>query len=457
VSAPLTLPRSFASDAPARLYALPVSVLAGAVGALAVVSPPLALVAVIALIFVVTAFHDLALGVVLFVPLTFVQGLSPAVRPALGAAGIVLVLAALRQRGRPLLPRDRPTLAYSLIVLVAWGASSTLWAEDLDAAAFPALQLALVVALMFVVFSAIRETRHVRWIVWSYIAGAAISSGAGFFTPTQLGRFTGGVGDSNFLAALVASALALALFAYPVTRTPFARWLLLSCAFLFVTTLFLTGSRGGLVALAAFVISALSFGGALRPHVFAMTLVVVAIGLGYYAFVASPDTLERVRHPAGGSGRTDIWSIALRAGEDHPFTGVGIGNFPAVKASYAAGTIDVEAVRQVVDEPIVVHNTYLELFVELGVAGLIAFATVVLASLTVAVRVVGEVVGTGDREVELLGRGVVVAIVTLLAAFAFLSAEYEKQLWLLLGVAAALSSVARFRGLVPYGPRQRQV
>jgi hypothetical protein len=43
----------------------------------------------------------------------------------------------------------------------------------------------------------------------------------------------------------------------------------------------------------------------------------------------------------------------------------------------------------------------------------------------------------------MLARGVVVGTLGMLAAFAFISAQYEKQLWLLLGLAASLSTIAR--------------
>ena len=48
----------------------------------------------------------------------------------------------------------------------------------------------------------------------------------------------------------------------------------------------------------------------------------------------------------------------------------------------------------------------------------------------------------GLQDAELLARGFLVGTIGMLAAFVFLSAQYEKQLWLLLGVVAALSSCA---------------
>jgi hypothetical protein len=58
---------------------------------------------------------------------------------------------------------------------------------------------------------------------------------------------------------------------------------------------------------------------------------------------------------------------------------------------------------------------------------------------------------------EALARGFLVGILGMLAAFVFISAQYEKQLWLLLAVAAALLTVARRSAAVeetaPTGPQ----
>src|SRR5207237_2274267 len=96
----------------------------------------------------------------------------------------------------------------------------------------------------------------------------------------------------------------------------------------------------------------------------------------------------------------------------------------------------------VLDETHVVHNTYLELLAELGPIGLGCFLALVGASLGLGWRAVRAFARTGRTDLELIGRGVLVGLCGMLAASVFLSAEYEKQLWLLLGFAAALAGLA---------------
>jgi O-antigen ligase len=190
-------------------------------------------------------------------------------------------------------------------------------------------------------------------------------------------------------------------------------------------------------------VAAIVIGGPLRPRAIAFILVLSAVTVGYYAVVAPPQTVARVTHAGGGSGRTDIWSVASRVAAGHPLIGVGVGNFPSVEATYAAGRVNLPQVHEIVDQRPPVHNTYLELVAELGVVGLLAFGAVVVGSLTLGARALRTFVRYGERELEMLARGVIVAIVSLLTAFVFLSGEYEKSLWLLLGLSAALSTVAR--------------
>ena len=49
---------------------------------------------------------------------------------------------------------------------------------------------------------------------------------------------------------------------------------------------------------------------------------------------------------------------------------------------------------------------------------------------------------SGDAELELIARGLLVGLGGMLVASFFLSAEYEKQLWLLVGLCAALGKLA---------------
>jgi O-antigen ligase len=434
----------------ARWFALPVALLAPLLGVAAVVSPVAAVAGAAALLFVTVAFYDLAAGVALFATLTFLESL-PGVGGGLGAVkvgGFVLVLAALRRSGAPFLLKERPELAYVATFFAGWAVASSLWAEDVARAGGDGLRLVLNVALVFVVFAAVRDARDARWIVWGYLAGGAAAAVVGFLDPAAgaSNRLAGGLGEPNFLAAVLIPALVFAVFTLGSTeRAAARRWLLWGFVLLFTVAIFMTQSRGGLVALAVTFVAALLFGGRMRRHFAALGAVAASFGLVYYAAFASPWALERLANPGGGTGRADLWSVATGVIADHPVLGVGAGNFPIVAPQYATEPINLPFARLVVDTPKVAHNTYLGVFADLGIVGLLAFVVIVLSALFLARRATRYFARSGEVELELLCRAVFVGLVGMLAAFVFLSGEYEKQLWLLIGLAVALYGLARRR------------
>jgi O-antigen ligase len=428
------------------LVALPVVLLAPVLGMASVASPAVAIAVLAAAVFAAVAFYDLAAGVALFATLIFFETLPGAADAGLGVklAGLVLVAAALRRSGTPLLLKDHPLLAYSAVFLGAWALASSLWADDVPRAAGAGLRLVLGVALLFVVFAAVREARHARWLLWGYICGAAASAIAGLLGPPAAeNRLAGGLGDPNFLAAMLVPGFVFSAFALGWTRQPAQRWLLGACALLFIVAIYLTQSRGGLIALAATLVAALFFGGAARRRFAVLGGVIASVGLVYYAAVAPAEAVGRLGNPGGGSGRADLWSIAREVVADQPVTGVGAGNFPVIAPRYVTETVDLPFVDLVVDTPKVVHNTYLGVLTELGIVGLTAFAVVVLAALALVRRSTSLYARAEDSHLELMSRAVLVALVGMLSAFVFLSGEYEKQLWLLLGLAVALYALAR--------------
>jgi O-antigen ligase len=445
----------------ASLIAL-VGLAATAIGAAAVVSPPLALAAAAGSAFLIVALRSLALGVAVLTALTFferIPGVPGGGQFAKGAAAVIAlswILRALRRdTSFPLLFRDRPFLTYAIVAFCVLAASSMLWAPDVAVARSNAVRLAQVVFLVFAAYSAADRAEHVRWIVWAFMTGAAITALVGLLgthptetvdaTAGEANRLAGQIGDANEFAAILVPALALAAFSVASTKRPAFRALLVGYVLLFGLALFLTESRGGLVGLGVTFAAALLLAGRLRPRALALMLTVGALGVGYYTLVAPPQTLQRITHftSEGGTGRTDLWSIALQVAGDHPLLGAGWGNFVVVEPQYATRGIELSQIRLVVDTPKVAHNMYLQVLAELGLVGLTVFLAVIGSALALAYRAIRTFTVDGWFELEAISRGLLVGVLGMLAAYSFISAQYEKQLWLLVGVAIALPGVAR--------------
>src|SRR5438128_11782249 len=101
--------------------------------------------------------------------------------------------------------------------------------------------------------------------------------------------------------------------------------------------------------------------------------------------------------------------------KNHPLAGVGTGNFQVVEPRYAWRNIDLPRVDLVVDTPKVAHNTYLHVLTELGIVGIVAFAGMLLGALTIGWRAIHTLALRGEQRLEILGRGVVIGTIGMLA------------------------------------------
>jgi O-antigen ligase len=172
---------------------------------------------------------------------------------------------------------------------------------------------------------------------------------------------------------------------------------------------------------------------------------VVLAGVGYYNFAASPEIRSHVSTVGSGTGRLDLWTVGWRMVEDQPLQGVGADNFTVSSVHYLLQPGAIERADYIVGAPKVVHNTYLQLWTELGLVGLVLFVLVVGFCLYSTLKAAGSFSRQGDERMEILARALFVALAGLLAADFFGSRLTNKEVWLLLGLAPALLAIARSR------------
>lgn len=426
------------------------------VGVLAGVEPKLAVAATLALVLVTVVMADLAVGVAAFAAISFLDVLPlggafvsfTKVAGLLVAVSWLAVLATRRDATNEFFSAH-PGLSYVFVIFLGWVAMSGVWAEDPSVTMKSFYRFGLNIMLFPIVFTAVRTRRHAEWVLAAFLAGAVTSAVYGIVAPAPASTFggverIGGAGvDPNQEAAILVAALTIAAAFIAGSRRS-SRWRLAAIPVipLCLAGVLLSFSRGGLIALTIALVAAVFVGGRWRLLAAVLVVVVALSSVAFFAYVATPVERARVTETGGGSGRSSIWAVGWRMVEAHPLNGVGAYNFPISSVHYLLKPGAIKRSDFIIDKPKVAHNMYLDVLAELGIVGAVLFLTLIGASLRYTVRAARRFQQAGDRSGELLSRAVVVAVLALLAAFFFLSEQYNKQLWILLALGPALAAVA---------------
>jgi O-antigen ligase len=423
-------------------------------GVLAGVKPMYSVGAAIGVVFAAIAIWNLTVGIVLFTSLSFLEVLNSTSNTAtsfMKLIGLLLFgswyLTTLTSKQRTAQgARTSPALIVACIALLAWSTISISWAYSPGAAASSTSRYLLNILLFPIVLTGIRRRDQLLWILGAFVIGAAVSTAYGFVSPAdtvgQSGRLTGGIGDANEQAAVLVAAIPLALgLAAALRRRPALRFASLALAVICLAGVINTLSRGGLIALAAVLLAAVVFGGRWRIGAVVL-LVTIAAGTAYYFFGIAPLAARDRVTMKDTSGRTDIWTIGWRMVQAHPLDGVGSGNFQNAEIHFLNAPGQLTNANLIV-EPHVAHNIYLELLADLGIPGLIAFLSIVVGALASGVAAAWRCRRTGQRELELIARCLVFSLVGFMVADFFLSGEFSKQLWLVLALCPAVLAIAR--------------
>lgn len=420
-------------------------------GLLAGYSPAIGAGVALAVIVAALMFRDLAVGLAVFTVASFGAVLSGA-HTASGAKaiGFVLVLAwlatlATRPRDEWLaLVRAQRWLVIFAGGLLAWSVLSAAWASSPGTALMGASRYAMDLVLLPIVYAALRRPPELRWVLWAFVVGAILAVLYGVATGNNVdgSRLAGALGDPNETAAVLVSAAVIALaLGVSERRSPRLRLLAFAAALASLIGLAATASRGGLIALALTLVAAVIMAGRWRRHAATAAGIGVVLLLGWFVLLAPASSLSHISNLE--TARTTLWTVAGRTIQANPLVGVGNDNFQNTAANYLVKPGSTTAAAQVVIDPHVAHSIYLEIWADLGVVGLILFTGLVLSSLRAGVLAARAFEKAGRRSEEILARGVVVAIIAMLAADIFLSDQYSKQFFLLIALAPTTLALAR--------------
>lgn len=303
---------------------------------------------------------------------------------AVGSMGVFgLIRCFVHRRFSIRTPIDWPVILLILMLLV------TLWVTGSLIITIPqVLRLLTGIGLYFGIVNWTNSTSRIRWLVrgvwftglmialYAFISVQWNSTKLNFIPVNLYTHFTPHVNDTanpNVMAGTLIILLPCALGLLWFCGLSLG-WIDLSLASLSVVigtfVLILTQSRGGILALGETLVLMVVL--RWRRGLWLLAGVVVLIGV-LVILLGPTSIIEGILANAslgGIDGRLEVWSRAIYMVQDFPFTGVGIGSYGRVGNLlypfflYATGT------------PPHAHNLFLQIAVDLGIPGLIAWLAI---------------------------------------------------------------------------------
>jgi O-antigen ligase len=220
--------------------------------------------------------------------------------------------------------------------------------------------------------------------------------------------------DPNDLAMALVIALPYLFFVMTEYGSPGARLVSAAAIGVLLVALFLTDSRGGMLAFA--LLSFLLFS---RRFGWVAGIAIGAVLMGGM-FVASARMAEISTEEGSIYGRIEAWAVALDLFEQYPVLGVGAGNYTEHHFRTA-------------------HNSYLLCAAELGIIGLFPWIMLLYLSMKNLSFISKEAVVRDMRSFVLYVDAVRYGIIAYAASAVFLSRTYSELLFILLGLTTAIT------------------
>ncbi len=441
-----------------RLLAPAALALAAVLGVVAGIQPLIALGLAAGVAFTYVVFADLAIGFAILAFLSFLDTLPTSGSLSLDkAAGLVLAVAWLarlstrtsgEQKGDFF--EDHTALTWLMIAFFGWATLTLAWATETSAGVTALSRYLPNLLLLPIAYTAVQSRRDLMVVLVAILIGASLAAIFGILEPPNPAiaeeRATGTVGDPNELAAALLAGMSVAVgFILARGLSPALRLAGLLAVPLCAAGVFLSLSRGGLVALGAMLLAGTLLAGRWRLALTGILVLVAAFGVLYFTEIAPLPARERVTMSNGGSGRSDLWKIGLRMVQAHPVGGVGVGNFQVVSPDYVLRPGIVGRADLIFSpEPKIAHNTYLQVLSETGAVGLALFLALVLGCLACTLRAARLWAARENRTMEALARSILLGVIGILAADFFISQMYGKLLWALLALGPALLGLALY-------------
>lgn len=318
------------------------------------------------------------------------QSTGTSVEWVLGLLAAGAVLGTMVVRGR----FQRPSgSALWWTVFALWATASSAWAINPELV-FRRLPTIFSLLVLYLICASTRfEERELKVVALLSIAGGCaaalyttllLHAGATIGNAISRNSMVWGdrAADPNDLALSLLLPLALSLGGFLFMRKGYARTMMLMAFALISYAVLLTLSRGALVSLLVMMIVFVRY----MPRSLRRRLLIPLSMFGAAVLAMSAIILTRLALGinTGGAGRLDIWTAGLQAIKEHGLFGAGLDNFPLAYNQVAGFASQYRGMARAA------HNIFLNVWVELGLPGLLLFIGAMRSHLKQASRALRE-------------------------------------------------------------------
>lgn len=294
------------------------------------------------------------------------------------------------------------------------------------------------ILLFFVTIALVNSYERLHTTLLAAIAGEALTS---LYVIREF-QASGGTnlrpgyiaGDSNYFATSALLVIPFAMYFAWRSTSRSERWFCAISLLLILIAFTLASSRGGLVGLCVEIAYLILRSGKSRKA--AIVAVLILLPLLLFS-PASP--LSRFLHPdyadkVGIQIRWDFWKVGLKMIQNHPLTGIGLGNFTEYSNMFIFGVGRRQGIA---------CNTFLELGAELGFLGVLAYCMILWGALRSAGKLRAEGRKCKNMSVLYTGEAMQAGLLGFIPGALFVSAEYQKPFWVIIALAAAVPTLLK--------------
>jgi len=283
----------------------------------------------------------------------------------------------------------------------------------------------------------LRRVKDLRKMIWAFMVSIFLIGLMSINAEITHYHAVTGMYDPNDIALVMVCALPFTIYFFKEVHG-LGRIFLAVCFFLVLMTIIMSVSRGGFIGLIA--VGVYLFMRSPRKAKGYSLAVIVLVILLFIQF--APDTywdrISTIWNPQTecdetGAGRTEIWKKGLKIFLTHPILGVGIDNFTTAYG-ISLGTPGKWSA---------VHNSFLQIVVELGIVGIILFIFLTLGTVLKMRKL--QKLWKNEKKLKdfiWLSHAIEVGMVGYIVCGFFLSQAYFDYLYLILGLSVAMQRIA---------------